>query len=127
MSLRHRRRQIENLLEKLGGAAERRRGPEPDFTRLHDVELKRAGELLRRKLVSEGATLRTGAGGHHPTSPMPACQCAICDGPVAPLTDRDEKELAVYLAMAVHGREAVLPNRREREADDEQEPEDEEP
>lgn len=77
MSLRHRRRQLKNLLESLD--AEIRGGPDPlggpvawdsDLTwdHFHDVELDRCGQLLKRQAINEGESLAQGR--HSPTDPV---------------------------------------------------------
>lgn len=109
MSLRHRRRQLKNLLQRLD--AEIRGGPDPlggpvawdsDLTwdHFHEVELDRCGELLRRRAINERGQAIGSYGNHSPTNPLEGCECGICQTPTEPLTEREQRELATYVRMA---------------------------
>lgn len=100
MALRHRERQIDNLLERLGRDPSGQlrvesREVDLDLEKLHEVELKRFHEYLARFLAEHGLRLEARAE-HSPHDPMPGCECALCTQSTAPLTAREAKELGYY-------------------------------
>lgn len=115
MSLRHRRNQIENLMDQLESILQQlphterprdeRERPSWDFSGLHEAELKRFRQLYERAVVQkheESSRRREARGIHRPGNED--CDCGTCQPVLTKsLSEQEEMELEFYLECAAEG------------------------